>query len=215
MGHRVKDCPKKESRKEEEVHNIDRLADEDEFRKNVTLRYSGDDSVAYVVSLNALLDTGSPISLVKNSFIANPSRKDVQYYTDKFSGINNSKLVVLGTVEASVTLDNITKNNIVLIVVPDNTMASDIVLGRNALRKFNLALADKGVTEENEAISAIMNIDTSSQEQNITESLEVDETVSVKNKLILSELFTNHYVNPVRPESPEVMAELKLNVKDS
>lgn len=46
MGHGVRDCPKKgKGRREKEVHNIEGLAEEDEFKRNVTLR---DDFTVYI-----------------------------------------------------------------------------------------------------------------------------------------------------------------------
>jgi len=94
-------------------------------------------------------------------------------------------------------------------------MLSNLVLGRDVLKLFNLVLADKDKKEENDAINAIMNIDISSQGQNITEAQNIDETVSAENKLVLNRLFVENYVKPERPELPYVRAEVKLTVKDS
>lgn len=49
-----------------------------------------------------------------------------------------SKLVVLGRIVADVTLDNVTKNKLELVVVPDSTVSFNVVLDRDILKNFDL-----------------------------------------------------------------------------
>lgn len=97
--HQVKQCPKKKTIKKEdkEVCSIGLPSDEDNFRQDVMFQISDD-----VLVLNILLDTGSPISLIKEEYLNNFNDNTSQYF-EKFEGINSSKLIILGTVKADIT----------------------------------------------------------------------------------------------------------------
>ncbi|CAH1713532.1 unnamed protein product [Aphis gossypii] len=86
------------------------------------------------VKFNAVVDTGSPISLLKREFIPNNHFIISPACNSSFYGINGAKLNILGIFETNVTIDN----NIIDIrffIVPNNTMLSDAILGRDLLSK--------------------------------------------------------------------------------
>lgn len=85
----------------------------------------------------ALLDTGSPISIIKVQFISpefiNPLNND-----QSWTGLNNSRLNVIGTYESTVFFENYElSKNIKFYVVPDETMNQDIILGRDFIHDQN------------------------------------------------------------------------------
>ena len=82
----------------------------------------------------------------------------------EYSGINDSELVRLGMIMSNVSLDNF-ERKIQLIVVPNNTMQSSVVLGRDALKVFNLGLMALPEVEA-QTVTEIFSIDV--QTDNIT-----------------------------------------------
>lgn len=131
MGNQLKDCPKKISRKEgKEIHYVKELPEEDAFRKIVEFQIS-DQNVTFILKLTALLDSGSPISFIKEIYAKGYDSENVHNFTDKFAGVSGSRLIVLGTIKANIKMDESLKENVMLLVVPDNTMASNVVLGRD------------------------------------------------------------------------------------
>ena len=108
----------------------------------------------------ALLDSGSPISFIKNKFI-NP---EVIIPLDKtnleYHGVNNSKLQLLGKTKAMCEMRNCAKE-IELLVVKDETMSSPVILVRDTFRTFGLGLSNQQFTEKtkNDYLTEIMNIE--------------------------------------------------------
>ena len=97
----------------------------------VPINYSTEDNQkSCKYSIMAMIDSGSPISLIKSRLV--PVEERFPLLTDKcdFSGINNSKLHILGVFRKFVEIDN--RNvEINFYVVPDDTMAHAAVLGRD------------------------------------------------------------------------------------
>ena len=95
--------------------------------------------------LGAMLDSGSPISLIKESIIPRhlrePLNKDEQYF-----GLNNSKLAANSIFKTKVDVDGII-TTIRFLVVPDDTMSFVTLLGRdfisNPLVNGNLLMLKK------------------------------------------------------------------------
>lgn len=108
---------------------------QNDFRRTVELQISyGTDS--FKISCDALIDSGSPISFVKERCI--PRKYLITNLEhDRFCGLNGSELEVLGCVDATVIFEN-QKCNVVLRVVPDRTMQSQTVLGRDFMRPAKL-----------------------------------------------------------------------------
>ncbi|XP_011860339.1 PREDICTED: uncharacterized protein LOC105557649 [Vollenhovia emeryi] len=213
-GHISKTCPKKEKKKEKgpEVNNIykDPLV-EDEFLKIVTFEVKNP-MLHRVLCLDTLLDTGSAISIVKERFINNEVTKPVDNFVESFYGINRTKLNIRGKLTARVTLNGITQDNIVIYTVPENTMLTSAILGRDVLRAFGLALT---TCQESDSIREIMNIDIDRSENDLTDSLIINPTIAVDAQQKLKRLFLETYVQPRRPAEPETRVELKLALKDN
>lgn len=159
-GHLSKDCPTKK-----EVHNVDRQqAYEDEYFKIVEYRLYCGNGIEDVLKLDTLLDSGSPCSLIKLAHVSSNLIENANEFDGKFFGLNRSALSVLGKVRLDVTLNGKKSRNCELLIVPDHTMSSSIVLGRDLLRRFGLGLreVDGNVqSTERDEVSQIMAIDVS------------------------------------------------------
>jgi hypothetical protein len=81
--------------------------------------------------LIAVIDTGSPISLIKDFLVPSLHCKPYQQ-TTSYTGINSSELRILGEFECKILLNNF-ETSILFHVVPSDTMTHNLVLGRNFL----------------------------------------------------------------------------------
>lgn len=175
--------------------------------KKAEYEFESEEGVASRI-LDTLLDTGSPISFIKRSIV--PAGSIHPYEGCDYNGINGSALIFVSVITVFVTLDEI-KRQIKLLVVPNETMISSVVLGRDALWAFNLRL--KALSEiEASAITEIVNIETSSN--NICDSLEINPEIDDLTQLRLKKMFLTNYVNRERPDSPRIKIELGLRLTD-
>jgi len=124
--------------------------------------------------LNILMDTGSKISFVKESIIPKEALESSDQFTENFHGINHSLLHVIGYIRLNVTLDSETQNDLTMLVVPDTTIVSPIVLGCDIMRKFGLYL--KKVQAQ--AMDDILNIEISDLRDSIIDFLNIDTKIS-------------------------------------
>jgi hypothetical protein len=81
--------------------------------------------------LIAVVDTGGPISLIKDFFVPSLHCKPYQQ-TTSYTGINSSESRILGEFECKILLNNF-ETSILFHVVPPDTMTHNLVLGRNFL----------------------------------------------------------------------------------
>ncbi|KAK2578393.1 hypothetical protein KPH14_012644 [Odynerus spinipes] len=85
MDHAVKDCPKKPK----PVNHVeeDNLEEEDEYHRNVSYSMTnGENNCKYI--LYSLLDTGSPISFIKQKFVPVAIRQSPNQNSQNYCGIN-------------------------------------------------------------------------------------------------------------------------------
>lgn len=164
-------------------------------------------------SINSLIDTGSPISLIKYNII--PDKQLITKIPDQsFFGINGSRLDILGHFETDIEInENIFR--MIFRVVPDNTMTYDCLLGRNFTtipgikiifgKELNIEIVkDELITNENE----IMNIEYENANSNI--DLNVSKTKPYYNQLY--KLFNDSYLNANKPEIPKNNYEMKIEI---
>lgn len=103
----------------------------DEFQRVAEVKVNGDQQFAGVVRI----DTGCPVSLIKNCVVDGESVRRAGREWKRYNGINQSKLRVLGIVEAQVKMEG-DSCKVVLGVVPDDTMTVPLLLGRNVLKSL-------------------------------------------------------------------------------
>lgn len=79
------------------------------------------------------MDSGSPVSFIKLTYVPSDAIDLADEWNDRFNGINNSSLVVLGRVSLDVELYGGVLRDVGLLVVPADTMKTPVVLGRDVL----------------------------------------------------------------------------------
>lgn len=202
------DNPAEES--EEEDHNQDNriyLVDlheevRDQFRKTITVTFSGKESF----TCKSQLDTGCPVSLIKDSIVDRELLQAPENKWNYYHGINNSKLRVMGTVESQITLDD--KSVIVRFgVVPDNTMSIPVLLGRDALKLFGYRLTKSPVYDQ--AISDILKVEVEIAD---LKNIHVNPEIAPARKATFDIIFSEHYCKPCRPPAPKVHSEAVITL---
>ena len=206
-GHVGKDCPKK---KTVAVNFVDETVLRDaEFFKDVIVVTQGKR-----IEIGCALDSGSPISFIKINCLGDCPLEKVTQSDSKYAGINNSNLIVLGMLKVSIVLENEVRDNIILRVVPNNTMRSPLVLGRDVLKNFGLFFnkIEKYVGKES---NELMNIDICLIDEKKDFGLNMNPEVPYESKVKLLKQFKECYLEAEKPEAPEVKSELKLNLTDT
>ncbi|XP_076659907.1 uncharacterized protein LOC143363195 [Halictus rubicundus] len=176
---------------------------EDEFRWSVEV-WIGKFKSTY----KALLDSGSPISFIKRRFIP---RECVMFDvgTEQFYGLNRSSLQLLGCIEVTLIYDNI-KYKIMLRVVPDETMNSDLILGRDFMKISSLYLCKR---HESIGSNDILNIELD-EISTLTEEISVNKDLPFELRITVQKLFQKFYVEPKRPLNPATENILTVTLTD-
>lgn len=214
MDHRYKDCP---SSSKSSVHVI-QPSHFNPYTLNIVIALPIEKNNISEFSLLALLDSGSCISVIKERYC-----NDYLPYigNQNFTGINGSKLNILGTFEAETNISEDLIINLKYYVVPDDTMSFPVILGRdfmslNSIKitfNQNCVSVTKADSEEvSSTVNEIMSICYENVTENHLENLNINEDLDNGNLAKFSDLFLNKYIKPKRPFKPKVDYEFKLHV---
>jgi len=175
------------------------------------------------VKLNAILDSGSGISLIKENIVPLGVKYNSQF-VNNFVGINNVKLDILGVIKANLIIG---ENNLMLDfhIVYNNTMVNECLLGRNFLLNQTITvifdngevlIKQKEMWSENQFIADEIRLIGENGLFDETDGkyelkIESENDYEVKTKLY--DLFEECYVKPLRPSEPKVDFEMTINIK--
>lgn len=143
-GHRANNCNSQDNKendtKSNQIANVEsQQLEESGSCKHVTIRMDEDNKRMQLI-VDTLLDTGSPISFVKQEVIPDRFVSKINIDQSTFCGINNTRLKIVGEVNVTLEVDDIVQKDIALLVVPNSTMRYSMVLGRDVLKKLNFKL---------------------------------------------------------------------------
>lgn len=109
--------------------------------------------------LHALIDTGSVVSLVKQSVYKNLNCPTLKKVDLLLSGFGRSKVPVIGSFKIQIKIDS-NYFSIMLNVVPDETMSQDVILGTDFISQTEITIKQDGmVISKPKDELAIMNVD--------------------------------------------------------
>jgi len=222
MGHQMKECPEKEKKDKkpsEQVLNVTKKASNDnEFRRKISYEVCQNDiGIACELQLETQLDSGSPISFIKESLIPKIVIENTENSSQTFTGINESALEIVGVVQMNIAIGTIKKNNVMMYVVPDKTMCCQVILDRDLMKELEFKLLDpEGMIALNNTICKIMNIEVSntSLANEIIDSLAIGSGIPDDSKVALRDIFEKKYLMPERPQEPMVKMKLTLNLRE-
>jgi len=235
--HRIRDCPqrnKKDVVKEKtrdttkesvnvEVKQI-RVVEEQIFRD---LRYRFESAELILeLTLRTLLDSGSPISFVKESFIPARLVTRVGSEANKYIGLNKSPLEINGIVHAAIEFEDKNVKGLPLRVVPDSSMQTSVIIGRDAWNVLGLTVSheretnrkrneeEKSEESSREDASEILEIGVNVLTIDEIDKLKMSERTPPEWHESLKKLFRDEYLLAERPLIPKVRTEIKLRLKE-
>lgn len=162
VGHLSTTCPKRQANHDATLNHVEQ---QEACSSNIGLSTpekdtqigqirSDDGAKSYIhirrlsnreVNIRALVDTGSPVNLIKKSIYErlfnNRELFRVKNGTN-YKGINESPVLIYGKIYDQIILDDVKDSwfDIVFLIVDDKTMRYDVILGREFLNTSNLKL---------------------------------------------------------------------------
>lgn len=219
MGHQVKECPDREKKDKKFGGQISNITEKeqrsDEFRRKIRFETCAN-NINIVSELDTQLDSGSPISFIKESLIPKFIIECVESNSRKFTGINESALEIVGVVRMNITAGMARSDNVMLYVVPDKTMQCQAILGRDLMKILGFKLTEpEGIVALDNAIHEIMSIEVNSSraEDEIFDSLAIGVEASNCDKIMLKDIFRTKYLLAERPEEAKFKMKLSLNLR--
>ncbi|XP_076667929.1 uncharacterized protein LOC143368757 [Andrena cerasifolii] len=232
-SHRIADCPQRASNRRGESST----AGEPSATTSANVVQPEVLSAPYMVSLSytvfdksghsckytisAMLDSGLPISLIKNSFVPLDARTPVTGTEQDFCGINGSRLQILGNFYHVVEIEGV-PIKLKFYIVPDDTMAFMAILGRdfsshssvevmlNGNRVVTRRVQEAPATELDCGISQTMNIECvnnlNTTRKNLQINLKLDDEVIKK----IKDLYNLDYTKVKESSVFETDFEMKI-----
>ncbi|XP_015440400.1 PREDICTED: uncharacterized protein LOC107195130 [Dufourea novaeangliae] len=207
--HRIEDCP--ENRPSSKNY-ADRTTHLVQLVPNppytVTLKYpiANDQGNKYNYLVRAIIDSGSPISLIKKNCVPNCLREPVAINDHMYQGINGSKLDILNVFACNCTVNEIPVN-IVFGIVSNTAMQCDALLGRDfiLLPHIKVSFDDEfTVTIKNIKLekfpsfdlqNEIMQINCIDTETGVTKALNINPDIKPKMAKEVIELYKKIYAS--------------------
>lgn len=226
--HRIVTCPKEQAREQPPTpaattNVVQSIAGGEPY--TATLSYTVKDSSGNPCTFNvvAMIDSGSPISLVKDDFVPYHVRQPVSSSMTPYHGINGSKLNVLSLFENDCSVNEIPLS-LRFHVVPAETMVFAAILGRDFMSYpgINVSLSGevtisqgKGGEKEQVGVNEILHIACDIVGERVSQNLnidpQIDHDVSEDLKKIFGTTYINHAIADLDPSEIEMVIVLKHN----
>lgn len=239
-GHRATECPKPraavnkptDARPDESTGKASKAANEANLIQpfvgpepyTVSISYTVPDSEGNMepFSCTAIVDTGSPISLIKPGYAPINCRISVASDDFRFNGLNNSRIKILGIFEKRVRINDIDVD-IKFFVVPDETMSGAALLGRDFTsdqtvkiaidRTFKVIRNEINVSvDADDFADQILHIDYTNQSANESD-LNICANASYEVATNLKNLYRDAYLTNKKVDSLEDAPEMTICLK--
>lgn len=219
--HRISTCPKKNSTLSSTTNLVQSSASDSPYTLPVKFSISSGGSILNY-EIVALIDTGSPVSIIKSSYVPIDARIPIASDDFNICGINGSKLVILGLFVKDIYVHNI-KVNTKFLVVPDETMAYMALLGRDFIagsplnlklrETFEIIEADRASKPKDEAEfdKQLLFVDISDQAECISDVLNINPNMEFEIANELRVLFTDIAKSNFEPAAHTY--EMTINLK--
>jgi len=168
----------------------------------------------------AMVDSGSPISLIKDNFVPAHIRMPI-IKQQSFFGINGAKLEVLGTFEDVVEINDI-ELKIKFFVVPNTAIACAALLGRNFTssplieitmgEEFSVSRADSRTVDSSDFSKQIFHISYVDRPLSIAEAININPQIDFKIKERVEKLYNNENIIDTGIASPQKEIEMNINL---
>lgn len=201
------------------------------YEVDLLLKYNCDDLVN-TITVRAMLDTGSPISIIKSKYLPSFTVNNDCVLHQKYYGINGSTLNILGIFDGPVMINNL-DISIIFHVVSDDTMSQPAIIGRDftSLENFQITLGRNVVVEyipngkSSEFPAESLNLDEAldnfeqellliDYDVNLGDSLKINPNLPSDVIHTVETQFLNEYLQAPRPERPNVDFEMRICLKN-
>lgn len=223
LEHRVKECPKPRPGAENAASVVQAISPNDPYLVTLAYRVADASGSKCKYSLMAMIDSGSPISLIKDNFVPAHIRMPI-IKQQSFFGINGAKLEVLGTFEDVVEINDIElKMN--FFVVPNTTITCAALLGRNLSNftssplieitmggKFSVSRADSRTVDSSDFSKQIFHISYVDRPLSIAEAININPQIDFKIKERVEKLYNNENIIDTGIASPQKEIEMNINL---
>ncbi|XP_029670499.1 uncharacterized protein LOC115239856, partial [Formica exsecta] len=169
--------------------------------------------------LIAMIDSGSPISLIKNDFVpahvCTPVTENQSFY-----GINGTKLKILG-IFVKVVVDDI-ELKINFFVVPNTAITCAVLLGRDFTlsplvkillgEKISISRAGSQSVDSADFSKQILHVSYIDHPSSVAETLNIDPNLDFKTTKRIEQLYKSEYVAETGDISPSKKIEMTINL---
>ncbi|XP_063920326.1 uncharacterized protein LOC135135234 [Zophobas morio] len=212
--HQKRNCPGK--KKEDNTTNVISTETQDPYMVNVKINVKDDCQTECSYNLNSLIDTGSPISVVKVRYVTENNFNEGLNPNLNFVGVNGSKLDILGIFNTEVFV-NETVLPIKFYVVPNSTMSFNAILGRDFLntKGFTFTLGDhlKIISNEFEKVNnfdEILHVNFKvGEEIKSNKEVQINPCLDYDKKVEVLEVYDNFYLCN---DSPKIDCNYEMNI---
>ncbi|XP_039313505.1 uncharacterized protein LOC120359576 [Solenopsis invicta] len=220
LEHRVKECPKSRPKAKNTTNVVQTISPSVPYL--VTLAYRVADASGSVCkySLMAMIDSGSPISLIKGDFVPTHARAPF-VKQQSFFGINGTKLEILGTFEDVIEVNNI-ELKINFFVVPDTAMACAALLGRDFTsspvieitlgEKFSVSRANSRTADSPDFSKQILTISYVDHPSSVAEAININPQIDFKTKERIEKLYHSKNIIDTGVANPQKEIEMSINL---
>lgn len=170
-------------------------------------------------NINALIDTGSPVSLLKSAIVSYTT--GIIPPPSDLVGINGSRLKIIDEFLADLHHDDLDRPiNIKFRVVPDNTIRTDCLLGRNFLShprvNLNVVEGEFVITfKQINPYDEILSVDYGpSNRDEFDIDLDVDHTLPNNILTTIKDIYINNYVKHTTQCSDNNRPEIHIQLKN-
>jgi len=224
-SHQLRGCPSAGTNNKEDVALVQSPSE------NVNSAYTIKLDIKFpsneIVNVLAIVDTGSPVSLLRKNIVPLWSPPQVPpTLSSGLVGINGSELIVLDQMFVDILPPNDDHPiNVNINIVPDSTIKCDLLLGRNFLSHPRVVLTINSGSFEIDfkrsdivPFDEILSIESSQDYKSNELNLNIEETLPCHVKSEIENIVASFYLNNSSPPSELITCdppELKIELKDS
>lgn len=240
MAHQRGSCPvlmrgNDDEKKEKSagLMNIDVVRDQDSpdecpapYEVQCQFNVPVEESESCCVNVNAVVDTGSPISIIKSELVPNILCTTQTVSKKHFCGINGAKLDILGIFETNVIINNF-EMYLKFYVVSNYTMKANAILGRDFLNRkgfkiefknntVDIVKLDTGNSDETDInFKEILCIDYDdcTDKSNDNTALNVNPKLNSELRNVFSELYDVDYISNKELRNEDFDFDMKIILK--
>lgn len=130
--------------------------------------------------------------------------------TDRnYCGYKRVPLKFVGKVYVIISIADVSRENLRVYVVPEESSVTPALLGRNILSKFGILLT---LPTEESTWREIMNINAFEDESRVVDGLQINSVIPYETKIKLEQIIQELYVDYLRLTKSKTGAKLKLHL---